>query len=160
MSNTSRAKGTAAESAVVRWARAHGFGAADRQPLRGGRDQGDITLCPGIIVEVKAHRAPTSGVPTAGQLTDWMAQTETERANARADVGILIVKRSGTRDVGRWWAYVTAWTLADLISPASTSTAIIDGPLDAPVCLTVADLTGLLRAAGWGDALDSDVEAG
>lgn len=150
MSNPSKAKGTAAETAVVRWARANGFGGADRQPLRGNRDTGDIALCPGVIVEVKAHRIPT-GCPTRGQLTCWMAQTETERRNAGADLGVLIVKRVGTTDVGHWHAHITAWTLADLITPGTTGQAPVTASLHAPVCIAVADLATLLRQSGWGD---------
>ncbi|MGL5824839.1 MAG: hypothetical protein ACRCYU_08480 [Nocardioides sp.] len=150
MSNPSKSKGTAAETAAVKWFRANGFGAADRQPLRGNRDAGDIALCPGIILEVKAHKLPT-GYPTAGQLTEWMRQTVEEILAARAQLGFLIVKRCGTTDVGRWMAYTDAWTVADLVYQ--------DGPNDVrlsssvPVCLAVADLAMLLRAAGWGDGL-------
>lgn len=155
MANPSRNKGTAAETGVVRWARLNGYPHADRQPLRGGRDQGDLTLCPGVIVEVKAHRLPT-GVPTRGQLDTWLAQTEAERVNARADVAVLVVKRPGTTDPGRWFAYVTAHTLADLLTGV---TATVRTHLEhLPVCMALADLTAVLRAAGWG-ALDDDQEA-
>lgn len=153
--NPSRAKGTAAESAIVRWARANGFPWADRQPLRGGRDQGDITLCPGVIVEAKDH-ARTGVQITPGTLRTWMAQTETERANARADHAVLVVKRGGTTDPGRWSAYVTAWALAELIYPARASEAVDSPALTAPVRLDLADLAVLLRCAGWGSPLDGD----
>lgn len=155
MSNPPRQKGTAAETAVVRWARENGFGHADRQPLRGGRDQGDIALCPGVIVEVKNHNGgPAVGQPAPGVLTEWMLQTEIERANAGADIGVLVVKRAGTRDVGRWFAYVSVWTLADVLSGPLCLAGEIETTLRAPVCLAVADLAALLRAAGWGDQLE------
>ena len=48
---------------AVRWFRDHGFPQADRQPLRGNRDAGDLDLAPGVVVEVKAHKLPT-GHPT------------------------------------------------------------------------------------------------
>lgn len=155
MTNPPRKKGTAAETAVVKWLRDNGFGQADRQPLRGTRDCGDITACPGIIIEVKAHRLPT-GHPTAGQLAEWMRQTDDETVSAGADVGILVVKRPGTTDVGRWHAYVTAWELAELIYPRMTSNAITSPAMESPVMLTLADLVALLRAAGWGDSLEED----
>jgi hypothetical protein len=153
MSNPSKNKGTAAETAVVRWAREHGYPHADRQPLRGNRDAGDIALCPGVIVEVKNRRLAT-GVPTAGDLTEWMRQTELEREVARADVGILVVKRGGTTDPGRWFAYVTAWTIADIITGSSAGISDEPGTYEAPVCLAVADLVQLLRVAGWGAPLE------
>ena len=154
MSNPNKQKGTAAETAVVRWARENGFGHADRQPLRGNRDTGDITLTPGVIVEVKNRRL-TTGHPTPADLTEWMRQTEIERGAARADIGILIVKRNGTTDVARWHAYVTAWTLAELVTGTSGGHSHMhDLPaLMAPALLTVADLTTLLRGAGWGEQL-------
>lgn len=157
MSNPSKNKGTAAETAVVRWARDHGYPHADRQPLRGNRDAGDIALTPGVIVEVKNRRLPT-GIPTAVDLTEWMRQTESEREVARADVGILVVKRNGTTDPGRWFAYVTAWTLAEIVTGTSGGNAHVHAipALSAPVCLTLADLTTLLRGAGWGQRLDVD----
>lgn len=154
MSNPPRKKGTAAETAAVRWFRGNGFGHADRQPLRGGRDQGDLTLCPGVIAEIKSYRLPT-GVPTRGQLDEWMRQTEAERVNAGASDAVLIVKRPGTTDVGRWFAYVTAHALAELLN---TPTYRVQSPArTAPVCMTVADLAVILRAAGWGDRLEEEV---
>lgn len=153
MANPPRKKGTAGETAVVAWMREHGFAWADRQPLRGNRDAGDLTLCPGVIVEVKSYAgAPGRGQAPQAVLEAWMRQTETERENARADVGILIVKRNGTTDVGRWFAYVTAWTLAELV--AGTTQGFASQALHAPVCLAVADLVGLLRAAGWGEQIE------
>lgn len=149
MSNPSKKKGTAAETAVVHHARGHGFPWADRQPLRGNRDAGDITLAPGVIAEVKNHALPT-GHPTPGQLDEWMRQTILEQNIAGADVGILIVKRRGTRDVGRWHAYVTAWTLAEIVHGDSINP--VSDHAAAPVCLAVDPLLELLRAAGWGDA--------
>lgn len=151
MSNPSKQKGTSAETLVVRWARNNGYPHADRQPLRGNRDAGDVTLCPGVIVEVKNRRLPT-GVPTAGDLTEWMRQTELEREAARADVGVLVVKRNGTTDVGRWFAYVTAHELAEALN--SPTYRVQSRARNAPVCLAMADLTTLLRAAGWGVPLE------
>lgn len=142
MTNPPRKKGTAAETAVVNWLRANGFGGADRQPLR-GRDQGDITACPGVIIEVKDHKRVAGGIPPA-VLTEWMRQTEAERCNADADLGILVVKRSGTADPGRWYAYVPLW----VVRPTALT------PREAPVCMSLADLVVLLRSHGWGDALD------
>lgn len=158
MSNPSKNKGTAAETLVVRWARNNGYPHADRQPLRGNRDAGDVTLCPGVIVEVKNRRLPT-GVPTAGDLTEWMRQTELEREAARADVGVLVVKRNGTTDVGRWFAYVTALTLAELLTLHALPPWSARVNVHAPVCLAMADLTNLMRATGWGDALDDEAVA-
>jgi hypothetical protein len=156
MANPSGTKGTKGETAVVRWAREHGFGHADRLTKTGNHDRGDVLLCPGVMAEVKNVAGAAQRGPRPAELTEWMRQTEVERANGRHDVGILIVKRGGTTDVGRWWAYVTAWTLAEIVTASSVALAEREF-LEAPVSLTVADLAALLRAAGWGDSLEDEV---
>ena len=146
-----RAKGTTAETALTKWFRLHGFPGADRQPLRGNRDCGDLTLCPGIVIEVKNHNGAVGlGQPPAAMLARWMNETETERDNAGAAYCPLIVKRAGTTDPGRWWVYVT---IADFLM-------LSDGrPIQyssAPVCLTVESFTILLRYAGYGTRPDTN----
>ncbi len=72
MSNPSKAKGTAAETAVVRYARAHGFPHADRLTLSGRYDR---WRCPECAREdsrrnAKAKRARrAAGVPPRGTCT-------------------------------------------------------------------------------------------
>ena len=148
MANPSKQKGTSCETAVVKYMREHGFGGADRQPLRGNRDAGDILLCPGLVLEVKAHKTAGTGQPPAGQLTDWLGQAEAERLNAGAAHCPLIVKRSGTADVGKYFAWLPAWSVAQLME----GVAGLPNP-SAPVGMTVSVLVGLLRRAGYGDAL-------
>jgi hypothetical protein len=150
MANPSKQKGTAAETALVRYLRLHGFGGADRQPLRGNRDAGDILLCPGIVIEVKAHKSAGTGQPAPAQLTDWMGQAEAERLNAGAAHAPLVVKRSGTTDPGHWFAWLPAWSVAALME----GVAGLPNPT-APVGMTVAVLIGLLRRAGYGTALEA-----
>ena len=48
-----RAKGTAWESALVKWLRANGFPHAERRALHGAHDKGDITGIPGLVIEAK-----------------------------------------------------------------------------------------------------------
>ena len=153
-----RAKGTTAETAVLRHVHANGFPWAHRLALSGNADQGDIALLPGnlLILEVKNHATAATGQPGAAQLADWMAQTETERVNAGADHAALVVKRKGTTDAGKWWTYVTAGTFATLLG-------VPDGPAalhepDAPLCLSLASLLPVLRRAGYGSDLE-DVTA-
>jgi len=95
--------GTAGESAVVTFLRANGFGGAERRALRGTLDCGDITgLGPGVVVEVKSgHAAETA---SDGLINAWLAETETERKNAEADIGVLVVKRKGKGSAESWWA--------------------------------------------------------
>lgn len=100
MANPSKQKGTAAETAVVRYLRANGFDQAERLALHGGKDIGDIRACPGVIIEVK-HWATY----TDTDIVRWMCETTTERNNANADVGILVVRRGGKGNPADWWAW-------------------------------------------------------
>ena len=146
--NPSKSKGTAAETLAVRWFRANGFPQADRQPLRGNRDTGDLDIAPGVVVEVKAHKLPT-GHPTSGQVATWMAQSGLERDNAGARYCPLVVKRPGTTDVGRWFAFVTFADLAML-----TGAFVPRDVDDVPVSLPVSALAAVLRSAGYGEPLE------
>lgn len=148
MANPSKQKGTAAETAAVRWFRAHGFPHTDRQPLRGNRDSGDLTLTVGLVVEVKAHALAGKGQAPPALLATWMRQCEAERAAAGADYCPLVVKRSGTTDVARWWAYLPALDVASLLGAQLD----VSSPLD-PMCTSVETLARLLRAAGYGTPL-------
>ena len=64
----------------------------DRQPLRGGRDEGDLRglVAHGFsaIVEVKAKRDMRPS-----DLAEYRRQTLAERDNAGADAGVLVVWR-------------------------------------------------------------------
>jgi len=110
-------KGTAAETAVVRFLQGQGFPLAERRALGGGssgEDLGDITGIPMLCMEVKNHA--TYKIPA------WIKETETERKNARADYGILIVKPNGvgmTPDkVGQWWGILPMQQMMNLLRDA------------------------------------------
>lgn len=150
--NRSKAKGTAAETAVVRWARVNGFPGADRQPLRGNRDAGDIALAPGIILEVKSVATAASGQPGAKLLETWLAQTDVETANAGAAHGLLVVKRSGTADPRKWWCYIR---LGEWLRLTGAHLPLPDP--SQPVCVSLASAAAVLRSAGYGTAPEGEV---
>lgn len=154
MVNKPRKKGTAAETAVVRHARANGFPHADRQPLRGNRDCGDLTLCPGVIVEVKNYAGgPGLGRPAPNILALWLDQTELERTNAAADLALLVVKRSGSADPATWWCYVRLGDFLHWLGANITAA----NPM-APVCMSLQDVLRQLRRTGYGEPLDADAQ--
>ncbi|HET6915127.1 MAG TPA: hypothetical protein VFH56_03465, partial [Acidimicrobiales bacterium] len=96
--------GTSAETAVVRFLQKNGWPSAERRALTGSVDKGDITGTPSICWEVKAGAAAMNA--SDGQVSKWLEETETERQNAFAAIGILVMKRrgiSGNR-AGEWWA--------------------------------------------------------
>lgn len=158
MTNRSKQRGTAAETAALRWLREHGFPWTERLALSGIHDRGDLSLLPGcaVIAEVKNHATAATGQPGDAVLTKWMAETERERNNAGADHAALIVKRKGTTDVGRWFCYLPLGRLYRLVDEAFTC------PRDwreATACIDVATWVHLLRRGGWGQPLTDDEEA-
>jgi hypothetical protein len=84
----------------------------------------------------------------------WLAETRTERVNARAEYGLLVVQRRGVgpANAGRWWAWLTSCAVTFLTDPDSTP--YIEAP-DLPVRLVLADAVRLVRWAGYGDPLDA-----
>ncbi len=86
-------KGTAAETAVVRYLQENGID-ANRLPLSGNKDRGDIRISGPrtITVEVKNHRAMS--------LAEWVDEAMTEKNNAKTDIGLVIHKRIRKGQVG------------------------------------------------------------
>lgn len=105
-----RAKGTAAETAVVRWLRDHGFPHAERRALHGTNDQGDVTGIGPVVLEVKNHKTL--------DLAGWIRELETEIDNAKAETGAVIAKKRGTTDPADWYAVLPMHLLAELLLDA------------------------------------------
>jgi hypothetical protein len=157
MVNRPKAIGTRGEGAVVAYLRANGFAGAERRALAGAADLGDVVGCPGLVIECKSGKAAETA--SDAQITAWMVETELERVNARAEVGLLVRKRKavGAANAGQWHAHLDTHTIAALVDPNS-----ITYP-DAPrlvVTLTLAGAVKLLRWAGYGDALDCSMVDG
>lgn len=91
MSSKSKAKGTRAETAVVKFLEGYGIEAA-RRALSGSVDHGDILVNAAIdmVIEVKAGKQTAN--PNRGQLEEWLRQAEVE-ASASNVPGILVVVR-------------------------------------------------------------------
>lgn len=83
----SKAKGTAAEVALVGALQRLGWPHAERRALSGINDKGDTTGHPGLVFECKDAKTWNAAA--------WMRETETERVNAKADYGILVIKVPG-----------------------------------------------------------------
>jgi len=95
MSSKSKAKGSAAERAVVAYLK-QWYPHVDRRLAGATLDKGDISGIPGVTIEIKNH----SRIDLAG----WIAELETEMANDKAWTGTVIHKRKGKSDVGQWYA--------------------------------------------------------
>lgn len=150
MVNRPKSIGTAAETAIVRAARTHGFPAADRLTLTGSQDRGDIGLCPGVIIEAKGGE--TARKASDGLIETWLQETETERAHAKAVIGFLVTQRRGVGapNAHRWWAWWRLGWVTDLCGSLPPP-----NPRDTPIRMLLADAFTLLRTAGWGEPLDT-----
>jgi hypothetical protein len=135
--------GTAAETAVVRYLRTAGFPHAERRALAGTHDLGDIVGTPGVCWEVKGGKAAKTA--SDGQVAAWLGETERERRNAGADVGVLVMARSGIgpANAGRWWAVLDGWHAAWFTGGVYT--------WHYPIRLQLADVAAALICAGYGD---------
>lgn len=150
MTNRPKNIGTAAETAVVRAVRTRGFPTADRLTLTGAHDRGDIGLCPGVILEVKAGQAAKTA--SDAQIAAWLVETARERINACAEVGLLVTARAGigAGNAQRWWAHMSLYQVEQLIALAPASP---DALADLPVRMPLHAALLILRRAGYGDPI-------
>lgn len=102
MVNKPKRAGTAAESAVAAFLVENGWPYAERRSLQGALDKGDITGTPGVCWEVKS----TSGDHGAINYSGYLREVEVEKANAKAQIGVVVVKPRGRgrRTVEQWVA--------------------------------------------------------
>lgn len=111
MTNRPKQKGTAGETAVVRWLQARGLD-AKRIVLHGNKDQGDVDTGVGWNLEVKNCRALA--------LAAWVDEAAVEAANAGRPVAV-VAKRVGKGDPGAWYVVMDLDTFARSVLTA-------DGP--------------------------------
>ncbi len=147
LGRANRRKGADAERAVAKWLRANGFPGAERA-IRAAYvgsdrvipDPGDLTGTPGLVWQVKDCKRE--------QIANWLFETEQQRSKANATYGMLITRRPGNADVGRWWCWIPLECLLDL--------AAYGHPLggkelgEHPVRLELGTVARLLRINGFG----------
>ena len=105
----SKAKGTAFERQIADYLKTY-FQYADRAPLHGNTDKGDIAGTPGLVWELKNCKKI--------ELSKWLAEAETERLNAQADLGIVVAKRRGHGNPAEQYAVLPLQALVDLLKEA------------------------------------------
>lgn len=83
--NKSKAKGTKAETKVLRFIRERSTFPVSRRALSGSNDQGDLLIQISqktfVVVEVKTGKMTSN--PNRNQLTEWMRQADIEAENSR-----------------------------------------------------------------------------
>lgn len=93
-------RGRQTETTVVNWLQTNGHPHAERRRLEGINDRGDITGIPGLVVEVKSGNTDSLGA--------LLTELEREQTNDRNADGLIIIRRRGITDVGRWPVIMTA----------------------------------------------------
>lgn len=146
-----RDKGARAERTVVSWFRVNGWPHAERSIATGHRsgdrvraDHGDITGMPGIAVQVK----DVTKLDEPAKLGAALTETDCQRAATKADYGLLIQRRRGVADAGRWWVWLRVGDVVSLghgeEDPAHWRS------MHAPVRMELRHLVPLLLSAGYG----------
>lgn len=123
MSNPSKRKGTEAETAVTLAMRSTHWPSAERRTLSGSQDKGDInTGNSRLVIEVKADKAL--------EYPRYLRETEIERVNAGADLGVCVIKPPGLgqRRVGYWWMLMSDATWHQLHDVPSKGDNYYRGP--------------------------------
>jgi len=146
--------GTATESAVVKYLRANGWPKAIRLVLQGKNDIGDISLGEDyrVVIEVKGGHAAENA--SDGQVQKWLEETNRERLNGKAEMGMLVMKRKGVgaSNAGNWWVVMEAWQY-DLLRGKPPHDVFDDINPHLHVRFTLDHATQCLRAAGMWDGV-------
>jgi hypothetical protein len=139
--------GTKAETDVVNWARnSHGFLYARRIVQYGNKDQGDVTLCNGVMVQVKDGY--TQGRPPTDYLIgQWLEKLDDQKKHGEWEHALLAHKRKGNADPDAWRWFIDGHTFMRLVYPSA-------GPGSWPGLPPYIQLQGymvppLLRNAGY-----------
>lgn len=103
-------KGTAWETAIVRYLAENGATHTERRALKGNKDCGDIAGIPGVVIEAKAA--------TGMRLAEWLDETEAERVNDGAAVGACWIKRRGKTSPGAGYVLMSGAQLVALLQAA------------------------------------------
>lgn len=121
----SRTKGRSAEQAVARYFRDHISPESRRVVAAGwsngrtsGADLGDVHA-PGLCIQVKSLARPLAGKLLADTWRETQAQTAALAAHTGRTANSLIVeKRPGSADVGRWWVHLSSRVYVALVTGA------------------------------------------
>lgn len=141
-------KGKKTEQKVARYLAGNGWPDARRMVRTGWRsgsrsetDPGDLRGTDKLVWQVKSSS-------TMSDLEIRRALNATAEQAVDADYGILVQRREGKSDVGRWWAWMPVRDLCVLTLGAETYLSV-DGSLDAPVRIELGALVALLHRAGF-----------
>ena len=116
--SASKAKGTAAETAVVRFLQANGYPHAERRALAGAQDRGDVAGIPGLVIEVKdckrmelAQWVDEAGIEACQELPVQLRKPPSTPGPMAVAPGLVWHKRRGRGSPGNWYVTMDGWTL-------------------------------------------------
>jgi hypothetical protein len=109
--SAARAKGTRFESAIVDYLRGVGFRWADRVPMSGAKDRGDVTIGPG---------GPAIESKNQNRLSwaEWLDEANIEALNAGAPFGVVWAKRRGKGSPADGYVLMDGTSFAHLLHEA------------------------------------------
>lgn len=110
MSNPSKAKGTAWESAIVSFLQRTGWPYAERRTLAGSKDRGDIAGIPGVVIEAKNTKVIA--------LSSFLDEANLEALNDGADLGVAWIKRRGRTWPGHGYVVMDGHAFVALLQAA------------------------------------------
>lgn len=108
--SASKRKGTAWESAIVRYLIERGRPAVERRALSGTADRGDIAGIVGVVIEAKSCKAM--------QLAAWLDEALVEQANDGADYAAVWHHRRGKGSPGDGYVTMTGEQWLRLLTAA------------------------------------------
>lgn len=112
--SANKARGTRHESSIVAFLKEHGFTWADRVPLSGNRDRGDVTIGPGgPCIEAKSQNRIS--------LAEWLDEANDEARNAGAPFGVVWAKRRGKGSPGDHYVVMDGASFVLLLQQAGYS---------------------------------------
>ena len=121
MSNPSKAKGTAWESAIAAFLQGHGWPYVERRSLAGALDRGDIAGIPGVVIEAKSVKTVALGA--------FLDEANAEAVNDHADFGVAWIKRRGKVSPGQGYVVMDGSTFVGLLFEAGYGPNTIGGPV-------------------------------
>ena len=112
----SRAAARAAGSRFVRqctdWLQEHGFPFAEKAPLWGAKDKGDIVH---VRTEDGQHIVVEAKDCARISLATWAKEAEEERVNDSALAGVVLHKRHGVAEPSQQWVTMTLADFAAIV---------------------------------------------
>jgi hypothetical protein len=110
MTSRNKAKGSAWERAIVNHLRNAGWPYAERRLAGSAKDRGDIAGVVGVVIEAKNT--------ASRNLAAWIEETEVERVNDGAWLGVVWHKRTGKSSAADGYVTMTGAQFTALLARA------------------------------------------